>query len=102
MEMIIIMAVVIVVKHFEMFVDVDVDVVMAVDVEVITVVCLLRLLLLLFPLLPARKPKGIKLPKLLTDAIETKAKAEQESARMEFVLSKERQVVISHGQVMHL
>mmetsp|Transcript_82298 Transcript_82298/g.160585 ORF Transcript_82298/g.160585 Transcript_82298/m.160585 type:complete len:328 (-) Transcript_82298:364-1347(-) len=35
--------------------------------------------------------KGIKLPKLLTDAIETKAKAEQESARMEFVLSKERQ-----------
>ena len=35
--------------------------------------------------------KGIKLPTLLTDAIETKAKAEQESARMEFVLSKERQ-----------
>jgi len=35
--------------------------------------------------------KGIKLPKQLTDAIELKAKAEQESARMEFVLSKERQ-----------
>jgi len=35
--------------------------------------------------------KGIKLPKQLTEAIELKAKAEQESARMEFVLSKERQ-----------
>ena len=35
--------------------------------------------------------KGIKLPMLLTDAIESKAKAEQESARMEFVLSKEKQ-----------
>merc|ERR1712230_254134 len=35
--------------------------------------------------------KGIKLPKQLTDAIELKAKAEQESARMEFVPSKERQ-----------
>mmetsp|Transcript_32100 Transcript_32100/g.37737 ORF Transcript_32100/g.37737 Transcript_32100/m.37737 type:complete len:330 (+) Transcript_32100:49-1038(+) len=35
--------------------------------------------------------KGIKLPTLLTDAIETKAKAEQESQRMEFILSKERQ-----------
>jgi regulator of protease activity HflC (stomatin/prohibitin superfamily) len=35
--------------------------------------------------------KGIKLPLLLTDAIETKAKAEQESQRMEFVLSKEKQ-----------
>lgn len=35
--------------------------------------------------------KGIKLPALLTDAIEMKAKAEQESARMEFILSKERQ-----------
>merc|ERR1711988_63482 len=35
--------------------------------------------------------KGIKLPKQLTDSIELKAKAEQESARMEFVLSKERQ-----------
>merc|ERR1712054_360414 len=35
--------------------------------------------------------KGIKLPKQLTDAIELKAKAEQESARMEFVLSKEKQ-----------
>merc|ERR1711998_419543 len=35
--------------------------------------------------------KGIKLPKQLTDAIELKAQAEQESARMEFVLSKERQ-----------
>ena len=35
--------------------------------------------------------KGIKLPKLLTDAIELKAQAEQESARMEFVLTKEQQ-----------
>merc|ERR1711904_402466 len=35
--------------------------------------------------------KGIKLPKQLTDAIELKARAEQESARMEFVLSKEKQ-----------
>merc|ERR1712225_99664 len=35
--------------------------------------------------------KGIKLPKQLTDAIELKAQAEQESARMEFFLSKERQ-----------
>merc|ERR1712070_986892 len=35
--------------------------------------------------------KGIKLPTQLTDAIELKAQAEQESARMEFVLSKERQ-----------
>jgi len=35
--------------------------------------------------------KGIKLPKQLTDAIELKAQAEQESARMEFVLSKEKQ-----------
>merc|ERR1712054_593613 len=35
--------------------------------------------------------KGIKLPKQLTDAIELKAQAEQESTRMEFVLSKERQ-----------
>lgn len=35
--------------------------------------------------------KGIKLPKQLTDAIELKAQAEQESARMEFVLSKENQ-----------
>merc|ERR1712022_55972 len=35
--------------------------------------------------------KGIKLPKQLIDAIELKAQAEQESARMEFVLSKERQ-----------
>jgi len=35
--------------------------------------------------------KGIKLPTLLTDAIESKAKAEQESQRMEFVLSKEKQ-----------
>lgn len=33
--------------------------------------------------------KAIKLPKLLTDAIESKAKAEQESAVMEFVLTKE-------------
>jgi len=38
--------------------------------------------------------KGIKLPTLLTDAIEMKAKAEQESARMEFVLSKEKQVCV--------
>jgi len=36
--------------------------------------------------------KGIKLPVILTDAIEAKAKAEQESQRMEFVLSKEKQV----------
>jgi len=36
---------------------------------------------------------GIKLPPLLTDAIETKAKAEQESARMESALSKEKQKV---------
>jgi regulator of protease activity HflC (stomatin/prohibitin superfamily) len=35
--------------------------------------------------------KGIKLPKQLIDAIELKAQAEQESARMEFVLSKEKQ-----------
>jgi|ERR1712070_211789 len=35
--------------------------------------------------------KGIKLPKQLTDSIELKAKAEQESARMEFVLTKEKQ-----------
>merc|ERR1712072_946346 len=35
--------------------------------------------------------KGIKLPTLLTDAIELKAQAEQESARMEFVLTKEKQ-----------
>merc|ERR1712023_436557 len=35
--------------------------------------------------------KGIKLPKQLTDAIELKAQAEQESARMEFVLSEEKQ-----------
>lgn len=35
--------------------------------------------------------KGIKLPKQLTDAIELKAQAEQESERMEFVLSKEKQ-----------
>merc|ERR1712086_971010 len=35
--------------------------------------------------------KGIKLPKMLTDAIELKAQAEQESARMEFVLTKEKQ-----------
>merc|ERR1712196_256489 len=35
--------------------------------------------------------KGIKLPKQLTDAIELKAKAEQEAARMEFVIQKERQ-----------
>merc|ERR1712093_514369 len=35
--------------------------------------------------------KGIKLPKQLTDAIELKAQAEQASARMEFVLSKEKQ-----------
>merc|ERR1711998_359081 len=35
--------------------------------------------------------KGIKLPKQLTDAIELKAQAEQESARMEFVLTKEQQ-----------
>ena len=35
--------------------------------------------------------KGIKLPSLLTDAIESKAQAEQESARMEFVLTKETQ-----------
>lgn len=35
--------------------------------------------------------KGIKLPKQLTDAIELKAQAEQESQRMEFVLSKETQ-----------
>lgn len=37
--------------------------------------------------------KGIKLPKQLTDAIELKAQAEQESARMEFVLTKEKQEV---------
>mmetsp|Transcript_19843 Transcript_19843/g.41734 ORF Transcript_19843/g.41734 Transcript_19843/m.41734 type:complete len:288 (-) Transcript_19843:177-1040(-) len=35
--------------------------------------------------------KGIKLPTILTDAIESKAKAEQESQRMEFILSKEKQ-----------
>merc|ERR1711903_224145 len=35
--------------------------------------------------------KGIKLPKQLIDAIELKAQAEQESARMELVLSKEKQ-----------
>merc|ERR1712166_1734591 len=35
--------------------------------------------------------KGIKLPKQLTDAIELKAQAEQASARMEFVLTKEKQ-----------
>jgi len=35
--------------------------------------------------------KGIKLPTMLTDAIELKAQAEQESQRMEFVLSKEKQ-----------
>merc|ERR1711998_592178 len=35
--------------------------------------------------------KGIKLPKQLTDAIELKAQAEQESARMGFVLTKEQQ-----------
>ena len=34
--------------------------------------------------------KAIVLPKMLTDAIEVKAQAEQESARMEFVLSKEK------------
>ena len=33
--------------------------------------------------------KGIKLPKMLTDAIEVKAQAEQDSQRMEFVLTKE-------------
>lgn len=35
--------------------------------------------------------KGIKLPDLLINAIEQKAQAEQASARMEFVVSKERQ-----------
>merc|ERR1712028_124778 len=35
--------------------------------------------------------KGIKLPKQLINAIELKAQAEQESARMEFVLTKEKQ-----------
>jgi len=35
--------------------------------------------------------KDLELPKLLTDAIEQKAQAEQESARMEFVLARERQ-----------
>lgn len=35
--------------------------------------------------------KGIKLPSLLTDAIELKAQAEQEAARMEFVIAKEKQ-----------
>lgn len=35
--------------------------------------------------------KGIKLPEQLIKAIEIKAQAEQESARMEFVLSKEKQ-----------
>eukprot|EP00657_Telonema_sp_P-1_P006858 TRINITY_DN26326_c0_g1_i1.p1 TRINITY_DN26326_c0_g1~~TRINITY_DN26326_c0_g1_i1.p1 ORF type:complete len:336 (-),score=116.06 TRINITY_DN26326_c0_g1_i1:202-1209(-) len=34
--------------------------------------------------------KGIKLPQQLIDAIELKAQAEQESARMEFVVSKEK------------
>jgi len=35
--------------------------------------------------------KAIKLPTQLTSAIEVKAQAEQESARMEFVLTKEKQ-----------
>ncbi|KAJ8602635.1 hypothetical protein CTAYLR_004094 [Chrysophaeum taylorii] len=35
--------------------------------------------------------KAIKLPSLLTDAIELKAQAEQDAARMEFVLTKEEQ-----------
>merc|ERR1711934_1197128 len=35
--------------------------------------------------------KGIKLPDLLINAIEQKAQAEQASARMEFVVSKEKQ-----------
>jgi regulator of protease activity HflC (stomatin/prohibitin superfamily) len=35
--------------------------------------------------------KGIKLPQQLIDAIELKAQAEQASARMEFVVSKEKQ-----------
>merc|ERR1711865_246838 len=35
--------------------------------------------------------KGIKLPKQLINTIELKAQAEQESARMEFVLTKEKQ-----------
>jgi regulator of protease activity HflC (stomatin/prohibitin superfamily) len=35
--------------------------------------------------------KAVKLPEQLTHSIELKAQAEQESARMEFVLSKERQ-----------
>merc|ERR1712006_9236 len=35
--------------------------------------------------------KGIKLPKQVTDAIELKVQAEQEAARMEFVIAKEKQ-----------
>jgi len=35
--------------------------------------------------------KAVRLPELLTHAIELKAQAEQDSARMEFVLTKERQ-----------
>merc|ERR1719399_688801 len=35
--------------------------------------------------------KAVRLPELLTHAIERKAQAEQDSARMEFVLAKERQ-----------
>merc|ERR1719482_292700 len=35
--------------------------------------------------------KAVRLPSLLTHAIELKAQAEQDSARMEFVLTKERQ-----------
>merc|ERR1719482_909786 len=35
--------------------------------------------------------KAVKLPSQLTHSIEQKAQAEQESARMEFVLTKERQ-----------
>jgi len=35
--------------------------------------------------------KAVRLPELLTQAIERKAQAEQESARMEFVLTKEKQ-----------
>merc|ERR1719399_443465 len=35
--------------------------------------------------------KAVRLPELLAHAIELKAQAEQESARMEFVLTKERQ-----------
>merc|ERR1719473_726098 len=35
--------------------------------------------------------KAVRLPELLAHAIELKSQAEQESARMEFVLAKERQ-----------